>query len=216
MRSIRLVFVSTNALTRSGIAQIVQHSVPPIQVIGTFADFLSASQYLRDEHADVILIDEALPKHTNLAREIRTLWFDHAGVAVVVILRHPTASLVQQLLELGIGGILHKDDDLEDHLVQAVVLGSQHGIHVSPKISHFVEMQRRQAAALGRRTFDVLRLLVNGMEPKEIATHMGVGSNTIYRILRTLRETLNAQNNAHLITLVHQHKLLDDQAVDGG
>ena len=67
---------------------------------------------------------------------------------------------------------------------------------------------------MGQREFDVLQLLADGFEPKEIAEQMGVGSNTIYRTLRALRDTFNAQSNAHLVDIAHQTNLFDLQSGD--
>lgn len=214
MRPIRLVFVSANALTRRGMSQMVLHAVPPIEVTGTFSDFLSARQYLDGNPVDVILIDETLPPKTDLTRKVRAICVEYVGAAVIVILPRPTASLVQRLLAYGVRGILHKDDDLERDLVQAIIWGKQRGIHLSPGVSHFIETQRHFPMSLNQREFDVLKLLVDGMEPKEIAPYFGVGLNTIYRILRSIRDTFHAQNNAHLITIAHQMKFFepDDQA----
>jgi DNA-binding NarL/FixJ family response regulator len=214
MRSIRLVFVSTNALTRNGITQMVVHSDPPIDVVGVFADFQAAHQYLDDHPVDVLLIDEALPRHTDLLQEVKSLCLQHIGVAVVVILPRPTLSLVQQLLKHRVRGILYKQDDLEYCLVQAIIWGKQRGIHLSPGVSHLIDSQRTLPVALTQRDYDVLKLLADGLEPKEIALQIGVGSNTVYRILWTLRDLFSAQNNAHLITITLQSKLLDSGGVD--
>lgn len=209
MRPIRLVFISANVLTRSGIAQMLRRAEHPIEVVGTFSDFPTAHRYLDDNPVDVALIDEALPPNTNLACKVRGICGEHIGVAVIVILQRPTASLVQQLLAHGVRGILHKNDDLERYLVQAIVLGKQRGIHLSPGVSRFIDTPRKLPVSLNQRDFDVLRLLSEGLEPKEIALHIGVGNNTVYRILRSVRDVFHAQNNAHLITLTHQAKLFE-------
>jgi two-component system, NarL family, response regulator DevR len=213
MRAIRLVFISASALTRNGIAHLVLRSEQPIELVGAFSDFQAARQYLDVNPIDVILVDEALPPHTDLLRTVKSLRIEQIGAAVIVILQRPTASLVQQLLAYGVRGILHKHDDLESYLVHAIMWGKQRGIQISPGVSHLIDSQRKIPAALSQRDVDVLRLLADGLEPKEIAREIGVGSNTVYRILRSIREVLHAQNNAHLITITHQMKLFEPDGV---
>ena len=215
MRPIKMIVVSTNALTRNGIQHLVARSEQPtIEVVGTFADFKETEPYLREYPVDVALIDDFLPANANIVHEVKTLLRASIGLAVIVILQRPTASLVQRLLDQGVRGILHKSDDLEPFLVQAIVWSKMRGIQLSPGVSNLLDAQRALPNALNQRDLDVLRLLAAGLEPKEIAVHLGVGSNTVYRTLRTLRETFNAHSNAQLIDAAHQSKLFDFQTVD--
>ena len=67
MRSIKMIVVSTNALTRSGIQHLVTRSEQPtIEVIGRFKDFKETYRFLHEHVVDVLLIDDALPANTNL------------------------------------------------------------------------------------------------------------------------------------------------------
>ena len=212
MRPIKVIVISTNALIRSGVQQLVtQAEAPTIEVVSTFADFEEAELYLRDRPVDVLLIDNSLPVNTHLAQEVKALITAHIGLAMIVILQRPTASLVQRLLDHGVRGILYRDDDLEQVLVQAIVWARQRGIQLSPGVSRLIDAQRPLPATLNQRDLDVLTLLAEGLEAKAIAVHLGVGSNTIYRILRALREKFNAQSNAHLIDIAHQMKLFEHQ-----
>lgn len=215
MRTIKLVFVSANALTRGGIQQIMAKSEPSIEVVCTVADFPAAHQYLDDNPVDVVLIDEALPLYTNLLSEVRTLCFEHFGVAVVLILQRPTVSLVMRFLHVhGVRGILQKNDDLECNLAQAIVLVKQRSTYLSPGISQLIDSQRPLPTGIAQRDIDVLKLLADGLDTKEIAFHIGVRSHTIYRILQSLRVLFNVQTNTHLISIAHQSKLLDAQRVE--
>jgi DNA-binding NarL/FixJ family response regulator len=179
--------------------------------VGTFTEFKEAEVYLRDHAVDVLLIDDALPANTNIVQEVKLLLEVRISLSIIVILQRPTASLVQRLMEQGVGNILNRNDDLEEVLVQAISWAKKHGIQLSPAISRLINAQRALPAALNQRDIDVLRLLADGLEPKEIAVHLGVGSNTIYRILRALREKFNAQSNAQLVDIAHQMKLFEPQ-----
>lgn len=211
MRPIKVAFISTNALTPGGVRQIVAHSDQPIEIVSTFANFQSVTAYASQNIVDVILIDEALPPHTNLLREVKTLNRDCAGAAIVVIFQRASSSLAQRLLANGVRGLLHKNDDLGQHLVQAIILGKQQGVHVSPSMSPFVNTQTELPVSLSERDHDVLKLLAEGLDPKGIALALGLGGNTVYRTLRNLRDMLNAQNNAHLVVICYEAKLLNSQ-----
>lgn len=210
MRPTRLVFVSANALTRSGITHWLSQTQPSVHVVGAFADFQGASDYLRDNPVDVLLIDGAIPRGVHLIQALKALRRAHVGVAVVIILERPTASLVQALLAHGARGILHKDDDLGTCLIQAIIWSRLRGIHLSPGVTHLVDRPHPKPAALCQRDFDVLQLLADGLEPKDIAPHLSIGINTVYRSLGRLRLAFNARNNAHLIMIWLQGRPLDE------
>ncbi len=217
MRPIKLAFVSTNALTRSGIHQIMARSEPSIEVVCTVSDFPAARLYLDDHPVDVILIDESLPRHTNLLLEVKSLCLEYFGVTVILVLQRPTVTQVLQFLQVhGVRGILQQNDDLENYLSQAIILGKQRSIYLSPGISRFIDSQGRLPTGVSQRDIDVLRLLADGLDAKEIALHIGVRSHTIYRILQSLRALFNVQSNAHLIAVAHQSGLLDAQGLEQG
>ena len=211
-RAIKLIVVSTNVLTRNGIQQSVNKSESPaIEVVGTYADFKEAGAFLSSHVADVLFIDEALPPNTNLLGEVKALNRDHLSLAIVVILQRPTVTLIQMLLDHGVRGILRRNDDLEQVLVQAIVSARQRGVYLSPGVSRLLDTQRRKNGELKQIDLDVMRLLAEGFEPKEIAVHLGSNGSKIYRIIKALKAHYHAHSNANLIDIAHREKLFDDR-----
>lgn len=209
MAPIQLIVVSTNALIRNGIQQVVARSDVPIQVVGMFAYFSEAHKFLNDSRANVLLVDDSLPRSTNLAQEVKQVMERHPGVAVLMLAQRPTASLIRRLLDHGVSGMMHKDDDLERDLNQAIRLTSLRGVYLSPTISRLLDMQHPLPKRIHQRDIDVLQLLADGFQIKEISAHLGINRKSVYRMLRTLRTVYDAQSNAQLIDIAHQSKLLD-------
>ncbi|MBE2271983.1 MAG: response regulator transcription factor [Anaerolinea sp.] len=209
MGSIQLIVVSTNALIRSGIQQVVAQSDVPIQVVGMFAYFSEVHKFLNDSHATVLLVDDSLPRSTNLAQEVKQMMERHSGLAVLMLAQRPTASLIRLLLDHGVSGMIHKDDDLEHDLNQAIRLTSLRGVYLSPTISRLLDMQHPLPKRIHQRDIDVLQLLADGFQIKEISAHLGLNRKSVYRSLRTMRTVYDAQSNAQLIDIAHQSKLLD-------
>lgn len=209
MVPIQLIVVSTNALTRGGIQQVVVQSDVPIQVVGMFSFFLEANKYLTDHRAQVMLVDDSLPRATNLAQEVKQIIERHPGLAIVMIAQRPTASLIRRLVDHGVSGMVHKDDDLERDMIQAIRLSAQGGMYLSPTILRLMDTQHPLPKQLEQRDMDVLQLLADGFLSKEISAHLGLNRKSVYRILRTLRSAFDAQSNAQLISMALQNKLLD-------
>ena len=209
MAPIQLIVVSTNALIRNGIQQVVAQSDVPIQVVGMFAYFSEAHKFLNDSRAHVLMVDDSLPRSTNLAQEVKQMMGRHPGLAVMMLAQRPTASLIRLLLDHGVSGMIHKDDDLEHDLNQAIRLTSLRGVYLSPTISRLLDMQHPLPKRIHQRDIDVLQLLADGFQIKEISAHLGLNRKSVYRSLRTMRTIYDAQSNAQLIDIAHQSKLLD-------
>lgn len=209
MPPIYLIVVSTSGLIRGGIQQMVAKSDVPTEVVGMFSSFPEADKFLTDHHAHVLIIDDSLPRATNLAHEVKQIIDRHPGLAVLMIARRPTASLARLLLDHGARGVMHKDDDMDRGLNYAIQLAAKGGISISPRVSRLLEFQRPLPNRVEQRDIDVLQLLAEGYQAKEISAHLGLHRKSVYRILRTLRTVYDAQSNAHLIDIAHQKKLLD-------
>ncbi len=132
-----------------------------------------------------------------------------AKLAVLMLAQRPTATLLRLLREHGVHGMLHKDDDLERGLLSAIPMIADGGFSVSPRISRLLDVQRPLPDELQQRDVDVLQLTADGFQVKEISSHLGLASKTIYRTLQMLREVYDAHSNAQLIDIAHQKKLLD-------
>jgi len=207
MTAIQVVIVSTSALIRGGIQQIIAQSETRIDVIGTFASFSELSAFMRDHPARVFIMDDSLSKGVNLLKELKHLLEDHPGLAVLLILQRPMPSLVQKLLAIGVRAILHKDDDLQRTLNQAIQLAVAGGVTISPRVSHLLEKQQALPEDLDQRDVDVFDLLTEGLQPKEIAVYLGVERKAIYRSLKKLTTVYDAQNLPQLVVLAQQHKM---------
>lgn len=208
MTVIPVVIISTNALTRGGIQQIIAQSEVRIETAGIFASFTETSAFLKDHKARVVIIDDLLPRGINLAKELKNLTEVYPGLAVILIAQRPTLSLAQLMIRVGVRGILHKDDDLERTLNQAIQLALTGGMTISPRVSQLMEQQQTLPSAVEQRDMDVLQLLTEGFQPKEIAAHLGIDRRVVYRIIKKLCRAYDAQNVAQLVRIVEQQKLL--------
>jgi DNA-binding NarL/FixJ family response regulator len=212
MQSIKMLVVSADTMMCSEIAEFASRSYSPIEIIGTFPDFPTAAQHLAQYPIDVILIDASQPHQMKLLRQMKMLPL-HRIPTPVVILRQPTISMVLQLLSVGVRSILDKSDNLEYHLTQAI-FDQQVALYLSPGILRFIDGQQFAPTSLRPREYDVLKLLATGLEPKAIGPYIDLGRSSVYRVINSLRARFNARNNAHLIAIAHQKKLLDEKPAD--
>ena len=208
MTAILVVVVSTSGLTRGGIQQIISKSEGRIEIAAMFASLSETNTFLSDHNARVLVIDDSLPRGVNLTKELKKLTEAHPGLATIMIAQRPTVSLVRLMLGLSARGILHKDDDLDHTLNQAIQLAAAGGTTISPRVSQLLEQQPTLPSVIDQRDLDVLQLLTEGFQPKEIAAHLGIDRRVVYRIIKKLCSAYDAQNVAQLVRIVEQQKLL--------
>jgi two-component system uhpT operon response regulator UhpA len=208
LTAVSVVIISTSALTRGGIQQIVGKPDVQIEVVNMTANFTDASSFMRDHNVRVAIIDDSFPRAVNLTRELKKLVDAHPGLAMVLIMQRPMVSTVRAMLNSGARAILFKDDDLDRALIQAIHMAADGGTTISPTVSRLLEQQTILPSTVDQRDMDVLQLLTDGFQPKEIAAHLGVDRKIVYRGIKKLSVTYGAHNVAQLVDIAHQHKLL--------
>ena len=206
MVTINVVIVSTSALTRGGLQQIIAQSNTPIEVTGSFEHFADASTFLNGKSARVLITDESL-KSGSLTKEVKRMMEQHPGLVIILVVQHPTISLTQMMLRIGVRAILHKDDDLDNSLNQAIQIAVTGGTTTSPRISQIVDELASLPKGVVQRDMDILKMLTEGLQPKQIAVHLAVDRSLIYRTVRKLIRVYGAQNLPQLIVLAQRDNL---------
>ena len=203
MANIQVVIVSAIALTRAGLKEIITQSGALLEVAGLFESLAEADAFLNSHNPRVLITDESL--HTlNMVKALKRLMAAHPGLAVILVLQHPTASVAQKLIALGVRALLHKDDDLGNtlnHTIQTAVKGNT---TISPLIAEFLDQSVALPAKITQRDLDTLQLLTDGMAAKEIAAHLGVTYGVVNRTINRLLRTYNVQNVLQLAAMAHQ------------
>jgi DNA-binding NarL/FixJ family response regulator len=201
--NIQVVIVSTIALTRAGLQQIITQSGTHIDVAGLFESLADADVFLNSHNARVLITDES-PHTANMVKALKRRMEGHPGLVVILVMQRPTASVAQKLIALGVRALLHKDDDLGNtlnHTIQTAVKGS---MTISPLMAAFLDQSVALPAKITQRDLDTLQLLTDGMEAKEIAAHLGVTYGVVNRTINRLLRTYNAQNVPQLALMAHQ------------
>jgi DNA-binding NarL/FixJ family response regulator len=203
MAKIQVVVVSKNALIRGGLRDIINQAVTQTVVAGLFESLAEADAFLNSHEARVLIADDS-PHTVNLLKALKRLMEIHPGLVIIMVMQHPTASVTQKLLALGVRALLHKDDDLEttlNHTIQNAVKGS---MTISPLIAEFLDQAVTLPANITQRDLDILQLLTEGMEAKAIAVHLGVTYSVVNRAINRMLRTYNVQNVAQLVLIAHQ------------
>jgi two-component system response regulator NreC len=206
MKKIRILLADDHTVVRKGLRLLLE-SHPGFEVIADAADGRAAVA-LASEHApDVVVMDVAMPG-LNGIEAARQISAKLPQTAVVFLSMHSDESYVLKALKAGARAYLLKDS-AEHDLIAAVIAVSEGKAFFSPAISKMLvedymrQMQERQVEdsydLLTTREREVLQLLAEGRNNKEIAGILNLSLYTVETHRGNILQKLNLHSGAELI-----------------
>lgn len=197
---VRLVLADDHVVVRQALSLLLTSA--GFQVVGEASNGREAVVLVRDRAPDVAVLDVVMPLLNGLdaARQIR-----HASPRTSVILltsRHDE-QLTLEAMQAGIRGCLQKTHEAKE-LIRAVRDVAAGGVYLSAALSRcVVEAYRTRTAQppdpLSPREHQVLRLIAEGRQTREIARVLGVSVKTAESHRANIRRKLGIRQTDGLI-----------------
>jgi two-component system response regulator NreC len=206
MKPIRILLADDHTVVRKGLRLLLE-SVPEFLVIADASSGREAVALAEEHMPDVIVMDVAMPILNGIeaARQINAKL---PQTAVVFLSMHGDESYVLRALKAGARAYLLKDS-AEYDLIQAVKAVSEGKAFFSPAISKMlVEDYMRQMKERGvedsyelltTREREVLQLLAEGKNNKDVAALLNLSLYTIETHRSNIFQKLNLHSGAELI-----------------
>jgi DNA-binding NarL/FixJ family response regulator len=212
MKRWKILLADDHDIVIEGLRHVLNH--PDFEIVGAVRDGRSLVLAARDLLPDVIVADVTMPLLNGIeaARQI------HAGrkeVRIVFLTMHPEVTFAAEALLAGGSGYVLKSSAGEE-LVPAIRLALQGGRYVTKSIAKAVERSlssrsqgwRDPLDRLTPRQREVLQLLAEGFQVKEIAARLNLSPRTVefhkYRIL----EDLGLRTTAELARYAARHGIV--------
>jgi len=202
-QAIRVILVDDQQITREGLRALLERC-PDITVVAEAPGGREAVRLVLEFAPDVVVMDAAMPD-LNGIEATREIVAQQPGVKVIALSMHAENQYVLEMLRAGAAGYLLKDCAQED-LAQAIRAVNAQLTFFSPGIAHHVvesfvarAAQQEQADAdLTPRELEVLKLLVEGLSTKEVATQCGISVKTVEAHRQHIMEKLGTRSIAEL------------------
>lgn len=154
---------------------------------------------------DVVLIDYRLAGDDGLAG-LRRFGAQHPLVARVLISGQEDRSLMVQARATGAAGFLGKSLPIADILaaLEKVVAGGEHFQPPDPAPPHTGTAAQGPTA----RQLEVLLLIAQGQQNKQIADELGIAERTVKLHVTALLDALGARNRTHLLVRARESGLV--------
>jgi len=205
--SIRILLAEDHGITRQGLCSLIeQHG--DMEVVGEAEDGRKAIELVRQLVPDILITDISMP-NLNGIDATRQIVHDLPKTKVIALSIHSKMPFVAGMLKAGASGYLLKQCFF-DELLEAIQTVSVGGTYLSPKIAAAVvdsfirglePVGNLPLDALSGREREVLQLIAEGKNTKEIALTLHVGSKAIEVNRRKIMQKLNTRSVAELVKI---------------
>jgi DNA-binding NarL/FixJ family response regulator len=188
---------------------------PGLEVVGEANSGRMALKLTRELKPDVVIMDITMPDLNGIeaARQIHS---EIPGVKVIALSMHSDKCLVAGMLMAGASGYLLKEDCDSGELARAIRAVAINQTYLSPKIGevvikdyvrHLSMTASSPFSILTPREREVLQLLAEGKNAKEIASSLHVSVKTVETHRNKIMEKLDIRSIAELTKYAIRERL---------
>lgn len=208
---IRVLVADDHPVVRDGLVAILG-TQPDFEVVGEAGNGAEAVAQVQALAPDVLLLDLEMPELDGVA-VLRRLREIGAAVRVVVFTAFDTDERILDAVQAGAQGYLLKGAPREE-LFNAVRVVHGGGSLLQPIVASKLlkrvrhDPQARAAEALTGRELEVLRLLAQGLQNKEIAASLVISERTVKFHVSSVLSKLGAGNRTEAVKIAARHGLI--------
>src|SRR3954452_4628297 len=196
MTPVRVLLADDHKLVRAGFRAML-NNLKNVEVIAETGDGREALELIQKHRPDVAFVDITMPSLTGL-EVARRISGEMPGVHIIIVSMHTAEDYIGRAVRAGVSGyVLKNADPVELELaIRAAMKGE---IYLSPAVSKSLvtEYSRRVAEdtsledRLTVRQREVLQLIAEGQNTKDMAVQLKVSIKTIETHRKQLMERLD-------------------------
>ena len=203
---IRVLIADDHEIVRDGLKRILAAHAD-IQVAGEAGSGDAALAAVKAGNYDVALLDMSMPGLSGLDL-IKRLKIERPKLRILVLSMHGESQYAARVLKAGAAGYLNKDSAAE-LLVSTIRKIAGGGVHIGEAAAATLLAADKPAhEALSDREFEVMRLLVEGLGPTEIAERLHLSVKTVSTHKTRILEKLRLGSTAELVRYALEHRLV--------
>ena len=180
----RILLADDHELVRAGFRSLLE-KIPFVEVIAEAKEGREAVELVRKHRPDIALIDIAMPKLNGLEAVAR-ITKESSNTRVIVLSMYANPEYVVQAMRAGAHGYLIKEDAVSQ-LKAAIRMVTSGELYFSPRISKDfiknylgrVDAEYDPLGQLTSRQREILQLIAEGKNTKEIASDLDVSVKTV-------------------------------------
>jgi len=202
--SIKIIIVDEHRILREGLSTLIAKQ-SDMEIIGEATDGREALQLLEKLMPDLILMDVTMP-NLNGIEATRKIKSKNPEIEIIALSLHSDRRYVLGMIDAGASGYLLKECAFEE-LVRAINTVMAKKKYLSPGISdilieEYVKKTTQDKptiySKLTPREREILQLIAEGKNTKEIARYLFISVKTVETHRRHIKKKLKVQSVAEL------------------
>ncbi len=202
--SIKIMVVDEHKILREGLSTLITKQ-PNMEIIGEARDGREALELLGKLSPDLILMDVTMP-NLNGIEATRKIKSKNPEIEIIALSLHSDRRYVLGMIDAGASGYLLKECAFEE-LVRAINTVMSKKKYLSPGISdilieEYVKKTTQEKptiySKLTPREREILQLIAEGKNTKEIARYLFISVKTVETHRRHIKKKLKVQSVAEL------------------
>ena len=207
--TIKIVIVDDHPVVREGLASLLSLQ-EDLEVVGDFTNGREAVDALETLPADVMLLDLEMPEIDGV-ETLELLRARNMAVKAIVFTVFDTDDRIVRALQAGAWGYLLKSSPREE-LFQAIRAVHAGGSLLQPlvasKLLGYVRGRSETTAELTGREQEVLEVLAQGLQNKEIADVLKISERTVKFHVSAILRKLGAGNRTEAVSIASRQSLI--------
>jgi DNA-binding NarL/FixJ family response regulator len=213
---IRVAVVDDQELFRRGLTMLLGVE-DDIEVVGEAGDGVAGTEIATSAAPDVILMDVRMPKRSGIEACVAIKQAAPTARIIMLTVSDEEADLYEAVKN-GASGYLLKDSSI-DEVAQAIRVVADGQSLISPSMAiklldEFKQMSRNDrqqvpTPRLTERELEVLKLVAQGLNNREIAKRLFISENTVKNHVRNILEKLQLHSRMEAVMYAVREKLLD-------
>ena len=198
----RVLIVDDHKVVRDGI-RFMLSDASDIEIVGEADSAEAMFEIIDADPIDVVLLDIRMGGMTGLDA-LGRIASDYPQVSVLMLSMHDQPGYVRRAIELGASGCLLKSSGRDEILaaITAVAEGETYiqGSLMEPLLADVTGIPRR-TGTLSPREQQVLQLIANGSENKQIARELRLSEATVKTYIRGVFDRLEVSSRAEAVAV---------------
>lgn len=205
---IRVMIVDDHAMMRSGLEQLLSGD-PEMTIAASLGDGSEAVAQVEAIQPDVVLMDLSMPVMGGVEATAAVL-ARCPGVRIVVLTSFSDRERIIEALQAGAIGYLLKDSEPDD-ILRAVRAAAEGGAPLAPLaakqlLGEFFQRARANSA-ISSREREVLTLVAQGLQNKQIARTLGISEKTVKAHLTSTFQRIGVEDRTQAALWAERHGL---------
>lgn len=213
MKRIRILLADDHRVVLEGLRRIL--SRPQFKIVATVVDGRALVEAAREYQPDLILADVSMPLLSGI-QALQEILPNQPKVKVIFLTMHAEVPYALKALAMGASGYVLKTS-AGDELIAAIQEVLQGRIYVAAtiraRVSDALVAGPKHPRSLGdlltSRQHEVLRLLAQGLQVKEVAVKLNVTPKTIEFHKQQMKRALGVQTVAELAVYAAKHGITE-------